>query len=157
MKSLNKHIRGFTAIELLIAVFILSLIAGGIVFSFKNFQKHQSITFSAARVVGLLEEARALTLSAKNDTNYGVHFEASQAVLFEGASYVAGAEENKPIVLDAGVAFTAIDLNGGGSEVVFERLTGATSQYGTTTLSVTAETTEILDIVIHKTGLIEQR
>jgi prepilin-type N-terminal cleavage/methylation domain-containing protein len=148
--------KGFTALELLIVVGILGLVALITLASFYAYQKNNALEYAATRVVGLLEEARNSTMSSKNDIRYGVHFETTEAVLFEGNSYTAGATGNKSVTLGQGVTFSVINIAGGGSNIVFDRLTGQTSMFGTTTLSITTDVVKTIDIVVHKTGLIEQ-
>lgn len=156
MKSVSRT-QGFTLIELLISFFILGLISYIVLASFNSYRERHTLDAGVLKVVGLIEEARALTLSAKNDTNYGVHFETTKAVLFEGGTYNADDEDNKTVILDAGLEFSLIDINGGGSNVVFDRLTGVTSNFGTTTIARIASSTDSTSIVIHKTGIIEER
>lgn len=149
--------KGFTLVEILIVLSILGVIAGIVISGFYEYQKRNAIEFTAARVIGLLEHARNLTLASKSNDRYGVHFSSTEAVFFEGTTYSASGTENRSVTFGQGITMTGINLNGGGSDVVFDRLTGGTSHYGTTTLSITASTTQTIDIVIHKTGLIEQQ
>jgi len=148
---------GISAFEVLVAVSILVAVSTFVFNSLSSFGKHNSLKFAAAKVAGGLEEARNATQSAKNDVRHGVHFETNKIVIFEGSTYSAGASSNKVILLSPGVEIASVELNGGGSDVIFDKLTGGTEQFGTTTLSITASSTASTTLFIHKTGLIEHK
>lgn len=117
--------------------------------------RSKALDTDALKVLTKLREARALTLASKNDAQWGVHLASSSITLFEGASYDAGDASNVNINLNPLVTLATITLEGGGSDVVFDRLTGSTPQSGTTTLSLIASSTMTRTIVIYETGVVE--
>lgn len=139
---------GFTLIEVLVSVAIVGLIATISVASFSTFEKKEALETDTGKVLALLAEARTQTLSAKDGAYFGVHFEATRAVLFKGGTYSAGSADNQAHPFDDEVTLASTTLSGGGSEVIFKRLTGATSQSGTITLASVrdAGTTRIITI-----------
>src|SRR3989338_5037508 len=76
---------GFTALEIIIAVFIITLIGALITIPFVRFKNNQLIVSSSEQIISALREARANTLAGKNDTVYGVHFESGRFVVFQTA------------------------------------------------------------------------
>lgn len=153
--SSSPRVAGFTLLEILIALFILSVAAYSVGSVFSAYNRRQALDAGADTVRALLSEARSLTVSSKNASSYGVHFDAGQAVLFAGTSYSASDPNNKTEKLHPAVRISAISLLGGGSEVVFDRLSGAAEKSGTVTVSLAADSSASRVITVRPTGIIE--
>jgi prepilin-type N-terminal cleavage/methylation domain-containing protein len=146
--------KGVTLTEIVVVVAILGFIVAITFQSFTSYRTASSVEKVAGQVAALVNEARSLTLASKEDTTYGVHFEASKVVMFAGDTYSSSSAQNVTVNLGGGVTASAIELTGGGSEVVFNRLDGTARYSGTTTLSVSgASTTK--KIIVYPTGLTE--
>ena len=146
---------GFTIIETLFVLIILTLLVSIVFVSFRKLNDSKILDTSTLLATSILDEARSLTLSAKNTSQYGVHLEASKIVLFKGSSYSALATDNVVTTLNTQVAIRNIGLNGGGVDVIFDRLTGETSMAGTLELYLKASTTMSNTITVRSTGVIE--
>lgn len=146
---------GFTLFETIVVIAILGLLAGTLwtLFSGPNFNPPASR--DATLLISILNQARSLTLGSKDNTQYGLHFENSRVVLFRGDSYVASDPFNVSSELNAAVSISEINLSGGGTEVVFERLTGKTEQNGSISISLNADPAVSKTITIHESGLSE--
>ena len=147
--------RGYTLIEIAIVIVIMMFILGIILSAFITVGPNKALDGDTQTVKATLEEARELTLSAKGDTQYGVHLETNHVMLFKGAVYSPSDPTNEVVGLNNKVNISAITLQGGGSEVIFDRLTGATQEPGTTTLSLIASPTTKHDIIISPTGTVD--
>lgn len=147
--------KGFTILEILIVIAISAILMVGGMSAYSHFTKKKSLELTTQTIASYLKDARSFTVASKGDTTYGVHFETNRIVLFSGATFSDVATDNREHTLPGNIEISTINLNGGGSDVVFQRLTGATSQYGTTTLSLLADITDTKDIVIEATGIIE--
>lgn len=147
--------KGFTLIEILIVIAISALIVGGVVVSFSVFSKNQSIESATSEILSELDEARALTLASFDNTVYGVHFESDKIVLFKGSAYSPVGSDNKITNLPSRVSLSGILLNGGGNNIVFDKLTGKTGHYGTLTISLVSDPLKIKVITIQESGIIE--
>ncbi len=123
--------------------------------AFANLNKSQSLDKDVAAALSLLETARMYTLASKGGMQYGVHFESGKAVLYAGAAYVANATSSQTLSLNRLDSIGSISLSGGGGEVLFDRLTGETSQDGSVVVSLKSSTTTKKTITIGKTGLAE--
>ncbi len=145
---------GFTLVELLIVISIAGIISLLTMGVFSKMADREALDKQTAIVLSLLNDARASTLSAKNAQSFGVHFESNRAVLYVGPTYSAGATTNKSEIMSGRVSISNISLSGGGSNVLFDRLTGATSQTGTVTLSLVASPAQTKTITINGTGLV---
>lgn len=150
----NNHSRGFTALELLMVIAILGILATIILMPFNAFRNSKVLDTASEETLALISEARGNTLSGKGGYQYGVHFEASKIVLYRGATYSAGDANNKAVVLDNALEVSSIALAGGGVDVLLDRLTGKTSQNGTVIIRVKNDTSKLRTITIEKTGVV---
>lgn len=153
MRNVTK--RGFTLIEILGVVVIMTILLSIVLVSFSTLNKNQALDKTASYIASIIEEARGNTLFSKNDAQYGIKFDATQITMFKGASYSSGSPDNVVYDLNPLVSISNIALSGGGSEIVFDRLTGNTSQTGTLTLSLITATTTKAYISFSKTGIVE--
>ncbi len=150
-----KKSSGFSLIEIVIVIAIITIVTTLAFQSFGNGTAQESLNKGAATIVAELGRARSLTLSSKDALQYGVHIDQNSIVLFSGDTYFASEQTNASVTLDATVAVTATSLTGGGSDIVFQRLTGITAQYGTITLTSTSDASKTRTITIYQSGLAE--
>lgn len=156
---ITKYKKGFTLIEILVVLGILAIITTLIFNTFVDFRRKKALEADTKMVVEVLIEARNQTLTSQNSSQYGVHFSLSpvpQIVLFAGATYVANAVTNKVYPLASTDNILTVTLVGGGSNIVFNRLTGETNQSGTIILS-SPSLSVTKSVTIYKTGSIESQ
>ncbi len=158
MSRLNTSLlkKGFTLVEVLVVIAIMLILFKVVSTVFSTLKNTNVLDKQADTVASVFEEARSLTLASYNATQYGVHVESGRVVRFTGSSYVSGASSNVASTVSSAVSLSK-SLTGGGSEVVFNRLTGTTSQYGTITVSLVASTTQTRSITISSSGIIEKQ
>lgn len=145
--------RGFTMFELVISFAILSILLAVILPPLIDFRRASLLNTDTQSLVTLTNRARVLSIASKDDSQYGVHLEAGKIVLFKGITYSVNDPTNETHTFGSGLTLSNIAINGGGSEVVFEKITGATTQNATTTLLVT-DTTASSTVVVGKTGIV---
>ena len=148
-----KKNNGFTLLELVIVIAILVILSGIIVGTFVIFNQTAGVSKDAELVLETLRLARSQTLAPKNETQYGVHFSPTSITLFSGSTYSPAASGNQIFSLHAGDSLS-VNLVSGGDDVVFDRLTGATPDAGTTTITV-ANSAASKSVTIYSTGLIQ--
>lgn len=146
--------RGFTFIEIMIVLGILGLLSAIIFSTFISLRKSQALDKDTEIVAEVLTQARSQTLSSQNASQYGVHIASAGITLFTGSSYIAGAATNQSFSLTATDSIVTISLAGGGSDIVFDRLTGETSQNGSVVIS-SPSASRVRTITIYRTGLIQ--
>jgi prepilin-type N-terminal cleavage/methylation domain-containing protein len=146
--------KGITLIEIIVALSIVAIVASIVLFSLTDFKKKQALEKSRSLIVSAISEARSKSVSSVNMSDYGIHIETNQLVLYKG-SYVAGGAGNKEYNLDIDTQISSILLSGGSSDVLFKRLTGEASQSGTIIVSLKNDSTQNKTITIYSTGLIE--
>lgn len=130
---------GFTLIEILIALAVVSILGSVAVSSFSKFRASNVLDSGVRQTMAILRLAQAKTLAAESDTRFGVHFEADRAILFRGAIYLPAEASNEIIIMPQAVGIGPIVLSGGGVDVLFDRLTGRTAQNGSVALSAYGE------------------
>lgn len=155
IKKSFKKITGETVVQLLVVVAILGLLARIIVPSFTKNRSVNALTGSVDDVVSTLVTARTKTLASYNGSQYGVRISNNSVTLFTGSSFNQSSSSNVSYALDSAVTIPSgtVSLNGGGTDVVFDRLTGGTSNYGTIVVQL-SDGSISKTITITKTGLV---
>ncbi len=141
--------------EIIVVLAVFAVAISAILNSFGQLNQNQVINKNTELVATVLREARSLTLASKGGNQYGVHLENSQAVLFQGSTYNPVATSNVLYLLNPLGNISVVTLVGGGSEIIFDRLTGDTSQNGTIRLSLIADPSSVRTITVSGTGLVE--
>lgn len=147
----NEATLGFTLVEILVVVGLLALVSFLAIVPFTSFRDAKSLDGAAEDALSLLHEAQTRTLSSDGASPYGVYFESDKITLFKGETFVVGAPDNKEISLHNRLTISAIALAGGAS-AVFKRLTGATDNSGTVTISLVSDTAQKRIITISAAG-----
>lgn len=145
--------RGFTAIELLVGVVVVAIIFIIALGPLRSFRDAQILSSDTENILALLKEARSQTVFSKNSSQYGVHLESGRTVLFPGTIFSEPDANNKELLLNGNLSISNWSLNGGGQDVVFERLTGKTGQFGTVTVSLKNNPSKVKIINIGETGI----
>jgi Tfp pilus assembly protein FimT len=127
----RKKNKGFMLIQLVIGIVVIGILSSVVALSLTENLHQQALDNSVDEVSALINEARSRTVAGDQGVAYGVHLEATQAVLFSGATYTPGDTSNWTVTLDRSIQIDSITLNGGGSEILFERLYGDTANDGT--------------------------
>jgi Tfp pilus assembly protein FimT len=115
-------------------LFVLVILAILITISFTVFSRlndRHTLDKSVLLVSSIITEARTNTIAGVDGSAYGVYFQSNQVTLFKGNSYSAGSPDNVVTVLNPRTTISNINLSGGSSSVVFNRLTGTTDEPGT--------------------------
>lgn len=144
---------GFSVIEVLITIAIIGILAGLGFSHLTTLNLRQALALDAEKVLSVLAMARAETLAGRDGFAYGVHLEDKKAVLFRSTNYYAGDATNRVFVLHDAVHLPSMALAGGGAEVRFNKVTGATEQKGTLTLSLVSDSSVTKIITIFATGV----
>ncbi|MEK7123342.1 MAG: type II secretion system protein [Patescibacteria group bacterium] len=144
--------RGFTVIEVLVAVAIIVLITAIGVGVFRNFKIENQLNSAAAGVLSVIRLAQSKTLAGEASSQWGVHFQSDRYALFQGGIYNAADPNNVVSLLDPQIQISVIALAGGGSELIFNRLTGTTGQDGNVQISSVSDASRLRTIYIESSG-----
>ncbi len=150
----GKQKSGFTLIEMLLAISIIFLMSGLILGPFSQFRTQKTLDATVEEVFAAFSRAHIDTISSLQDRQYGVHLEADKVVYFVGTTYVSGASTNAEYELNSVIEIGSITLFGGGSNVIFQRLSGATNESGTFEIRVKSEPTRKVVVTVNGTGAI---
>jgi prepilin-type N-terminal cleavage/methylation domain-containing protein len=145
--------KGFTIIEILIVLSILTLISFITFGFFVDYRKSQGTTQDVELIASLLYKARSDAISSNGSSDYGVHFASSTATTFKGTTYNPSDPVNQVFSFTAGNFLSIISLTSGGVDVVFNKLTGETNQPGSLTLTTADGSVKV--ITVYQTGLIQ--
>jgi len=151
----DKIIKGFTLVEIVIVLSIVAILTFITFISFLVLNKTQALDEQTKSIVSVIERARSLTLGAKDDTPYGVHFETTKIVLFKGNTYVPINPSNITENLNYLTTLSLISLTGSTSNIVFSRLWGSVSATGTVRLSLKSNNLASSTVIIYDSGLTE--
>ncbi len=144
--------KSFTLVEVLTIVGILIVLTAISIPAFRFFQKESDLNNSIEEIINTLRLAQNKTLASEGAIQYGVHFETGEYVLFNGTTYNPSATDNEIHNLPKSVEIYEIELTGGGSEVIFDRVTGTTNQFGEVSLRLKTDTSKVKTIYIENSG-----
>jgi len=152
--------RSFTLIEILIVIGIIGILAVLAFPAYRFFQRESDLTTSSVEIVNTIRLAQNKTLASEGASQYGVYFDQTtvphQHILFKGGSYVSrDASFDEIHKLSSFVEVFEINLAGGVSEVVFNRVSGETLQSGNISLRLKTDPTKIKTIYIESSGRVD--
>lgn len=145
--------KAFTLIETLITISIIVLITVLTIPAFHYFQTESTLNNNAQEIISALRLAQSNTVASEAGDNWGVYFDAASYVLFKGANFAAREPVyDKTYELSKMAEIYEINLAGGGSEIIFERISGATLNYGNVSLRLKAEQDKTRQVYINDVG-----
>lgn len=149
--------KAFTLIEILVVLGIAAVLMGVSMSALFTLNKRSGVDIEAKKLQSVLNRARSETLASEGGQNFGVRIEtsASEYILFRGVVFNPIDANNERFVIPVNVTLGAPVLTGGGNDIVFERLTGATKQPGVITLSDRGDALNVQTICVASSGSIE--
>ncbi len=134
--------RGFTILELLLTVGLLSLTAAAVFLPLSALQGRSGLQSGTAGLLNVFRRAQAQALAGYFADSWGIHLSdadgcalpASQYHLFRGSAFTSATDTIETFSLPNAVAVTALAI-GGGCDVKFSRYGGSTTSTGTVTLT----------------------
>ena len=143
---------GFTLVEILIALFIIGLLSTILTGVLSKYRDRQALSTASETILTALSEARQKTLSLENNMQYGVYFDKSRVVIFPGTVFSEPNSLNQEFPLESAVNISTTSLVTSTSTVVFSKVTGAVSNYGSVTVSLKSSTSTNKVINISASG-----
>ncbi len=123
------HTKGFTIVELIVVMGIISIIAGLTFFGFKNYSTYQGYNQALGNVKAIMIDARVRARSSETGSGQGVKVLSGSMVTFQGSTYTVGAATNRTTVINGAVITPS--FSNGTNEIIFHNLTGLPTATGT--------------------------
>lgn len=150
---MKKNMRGFTMVELVIVIAITMIITLVALSTQGSFLVNTNLENNTTQIVETLRSAETRAESGFHDDSWGVFFSGDAFVLFKGTDYATrDTSFDIETTLPSSISISGINLNGGGNSVVFNKLTGETSQYGSLIVADNSNNTH--EITINSKGTI---
>lgn len=150
---IKRKSKGISVLEVIIGISLVLILIRVAIIPLVDYRASVSVRTQAESIASMLVDAKNKTLSSVGATQYGVHFTTDDYTLFAGASYNSNNSQNVTLTLDS-ATITDISLQGGGADVVFARLLGTVSSYGTITITSTKDSSQEKIITITKSGAV---
>ncbi|MCX6720508.1 MAG: hypothetical protein NTW11_01765 [Candidatus Staskawiczbacteria bacterium] len=142
--------------EIIIVIAILIILLTIAIANFPYFNKSYSLNNNTQEFISTLRLAQSKTLASENYNKHGVYINTgvtpNQYILFRGATYAGGAILGT-YTLDKSLEFYNISL-GGGSEITFDKLTGAADELGSVGIRVKSDTGTSKTIYVASSGAV---
>ena len=150
-----KKSSGFTLLEVVISIGIIMTLSSVVLSSMSTFRATQTLDAAVEKTLSAFSLSRLDTISSKNDSAYGVRILQDRVTYFKGTVYPGnGNVNNLDFVLPMAIEVANISLNGGGPDVIYQRITGATVNYGTFDIRVKGNTSISTRVTINQTGTV---
>ncbi|MEE8131916.1 MAG: type II secretion system protein [Candidatus Paceibacterota bacterium] len=140
--------KGFTLIEILLSMALISIIAGMGVPVYQSFQNRNSLDLAVEGFAQSLRRAQALARAVDGDTSWGAYIAPGAITLFQGLSF-ASRDVGFDELFDISSSISITGLQ----EVVFLKFSGKPQSIGATIL--TSPNNETRTITINTEGAIE--
>ena len=144
--------QGLAILETLIVSVIMFVLAAFSYISLVSFRDQQILNNGVGSALALIQDARSRTLASRYNAQYGINFQTDRLILFQGASYPGLTIEEMP--LDAHLQIIEVQLQGGGTSLIFERLSGTTFNEGTLQIGIKDSQTASSTLRINAAGLV---
>ena len=145
--------KGISALEILFVIGIMSILFIIAIGIFSNIKDKEVLKVETERAIAILDKAKSQTSSALNSFVYGVHFESDKMTLFEGSTYSVSNPNNKISILGDDVVISNISITGGGSDIIFNKITNDTDTDGVITFSFVKDLNKTKILTILSTGV----
>lgn len=129
MKNSTKK-NGFSLIEVILVVVLLSAAIGFSLLYYESSVMRADINSQATVLISQLRLAQSNAQSGRATGFNGIHLETNAYVTFTGDNYNPLAVNNLETTLPQAINIQNINLNGGGSDIVFTKPSGTTNTYG---------------------------
>lgn len=145
---------GFTLLEMIIVVLIMSILFEISITTFFSITKQQSLDKDVESAYSFLLKARNQTINGEGGTSYGVRFASTSVTLFQGTAYSVAS--TTAVYEFANKSYMdSIALSGGAYDVYFRKLTGSPSATGTIIFKISTDSTLQKRMSIYGSGLVE--
>lgn len=130
---------GFSMIEILLVLVLAALLFLGGITTYRLLYQKTDLNKSAQEVGQVISTMRLESIAARHGMKYGVHF--------ENNSYSSFSDNPSNVInnynLPSNISITSINLANTTSDLIFDKLTGHTNNFGTIVLSYNGQSVTI--------------
>ena len=150
----TKKITGFSLIEILISLAILSVISAVAISVFKNINEKQVLEKTTLSVMTILNDARSASMSSKDSSDHGIFVEENKVTSFIGATFNPSDPNSSVYYLNNLVKISSSVPQ----TLIFKRAVGSVSldTAKIVTLCLRSNTENNTAVTIFPTGLIQK-
>lgn len=152
MQSRLSFKNGFTLIEIIVAIAILTILFSVSILYYSTASESAKLSTASQDIISNIKLAKDRTVASLASSSYGMHFENSQYVMFRGTSYSASDPNNIFYALPVGMEIANISLEGGGVDIIFDRITGKVGNNGSIDVRVASDISKLKTISIPVSG-----
>ncbi len=138
--------KGFTLVEVLLSIALVSIIAGFSVPFFNSFLYRSEVENATTLTITSIRSANILARSQKNDSNWGVYLSGNSVTIYSGNDYVS-----RDVTLDQVYSFDGVSFSGN-NEVNFVKFSGIPNT--SATINVNGEVNSDV-ITINSLGIVD--
>lgn len=138
---------GFTLIELIVVICIMTLMLAIFWPLGMNFYRRETLNKTHQQIVWILKHARANAVNQENNSAFGVQLETGQAILFQGTSFT-GRQQNQDVTYTLA---TSVNVSGA-QTIIFAPNTGFVSAPLAINLSIPDV---VKEISVNQLGVLE--
>jgi prepilin-type N-terminal cleavage/methylation domain-containing protein len=147
-KKNSRTIKGFTLVEIIVALTIIGFMVSISLVSFSNFLRRENLYANSSALASALREARSRTLASIKGMQYGVKIDTDRFTVFSGSTFSSSTADNSYIFSNGVQAKTLIPI------LIFSRVTGNSSASGTIDLYLSSSPTTKKSVNVQGTGLV---
>jgi prepilin-type N-terminal cleavage/methylation domain-containing protein len=141
---------GFSLIEMLLSIAILTILVGVSLPIFGNFQARNDVDLTAQSVMSMVRRAQVYSRSVNRDVAWSVEFQANTITLFAGTNFASrNTAYDETIAVPASVTVTGI------GEVQFIKMTGLPNIINPVNVILTSNATSVRTISINVKGVVD--
>jgi prepilin-type N-terminal cleavage/methylation domain-containing protein len=140
--------QGFTLIEMLLSVGLISVIVGISLPIYASFQTRNDLEITTQTIASMFRRAQTYARGTSGDSQWGVAVQTGSATLFKGATFAS-----RDATYDETTSISPATNISGLGEVIFAKLTAAPSTTGSITL--TSNTNDTRTITINGKGMVD--
>ena len=146
---------GFTLIEVLISIAIISLLGTTALFSLSGYRQRQVLESSSRSIAAILRDTNKKAVNQDQGKEWGVHFERALSgrdfyAIFNGPVYLTPIQL---VYLPSALRF--LDPISGSKEIIFEKLTGLPSAATTVTVALNGNISILQTITVDNIGKVQ--
>lgn len=145
---MTKRAQGFTLIEMLLSVAVISMLVALSAPVYETFNRRNDLDLTAQTLVATLRRAATYARAGNGDSAWSVAVQASTVTLFRGTDFAT-----RNTAFDETSAIPATITPSGASEIEFAKLTATPTAGGTITL--TSTTNDTRTVTVNAKGMVQ--